>query len=104
MAKKTVVTVVDDLDGSESAETVTFAYGGTTYEIDLGPANRDALNAALSPFISAARSTGRAGARRSASRGEQDAAAIRAWAAENGLEVSSRGRVPRHVRDQYENR
>ena len=55
MAKKTVVTVVDDLDGSESAETVTFAYGGTTYEIDLGPANRDALNAALSPFISAAR-------------------------------------------------
>lgn len=104
MATKTVVSVVDDIDGSESAETVTFTYGGTTYEIDLAPKNRDALDAALSPFIKAARSTGPGGSRRSRSRGEADAAAIRAWASANGIDVSSRGRVPRSVREQYDNR
>ncbi|MET0782563.1 MAG: histone-like nucleoid-structuring protein Lsr2, partial [Microbacterium sp.] len=42
--------------------------------------------------------------RRSRSRGEADAAAIRAWASANGIDVSSRGRVPRSVREQYDNR
>ena len=64
MATKTVVSVVDDIDGSESAETVTFTYEGVTYEIDLARKNRDALDAALSPYIEAARSTGRGSARR----------------------------------------
>ena len=103
MATKTVVSVVDDIDGSENAETVTFSYGGTTYEIDLARKNRDALNAALSPFIEAARSAGR-GARRSRAQGEDDAAAIRAWASSHGIEVSARGRIPRNVLDQYKNR
>jgi len=104
MATKTVVSVVDDIDGSESAETVTFTYQGATYEIDLARKNREALAAALSPFIEAARSTSRGGARRSKSPVEEDAAAVRAWAAENGIQVSARGRVPRSVRDQYKNR
>ena len=104
MATKTVVSVVDDIDGTEDAETVTFAYGGSTYEIDLARKNREALNAALSPFIAAARSAGRARARASASRSDDDAAAVRAWAAENGIHVSERGRIPRHVREQYNNR
>jgi hypothetical protein len=104
MATKTVVSVVDDIDGTENAETVTFAYGGSTYEIDLASKNRDALNAALSPFIAAARSAGRNRGRASASRTDDDAASVRAWAAENGIHVSERGRIPRHVRDQYNNR
>lgn len=104
MATKTVVSVVDDIDGSESAETVTFTYGGVTYEIDLAPKNRDALEAALSPFIGAAHSTSRGGTRRSKTQGDEDAAAVRAWAAENGIEISARGRIPRNVRDQYTNR
>lgn len=104
MATKTVVSVVDDIDGSEDAETVSFTYGGATYEIDLGRKNREALNAALSPFIAAARSSGRGRSRGSASRGDDDAAAVRAWAAENGIHVSERGRIPKHVRDQYSSR
>jgi len=104
MATKTVVSVVDDIDGSESAETVTFTYEGVLYEIDLARKNRDALDAALSPFMKAARSTSRVSARRAKSRGEEDSAAIRAWAAENGIEISSRGRIPRNVRDRYQNR
>ncbi|MGC5225275.1 histone-like nucleoid-structuring protein Lsr2 [Micromonospora sp. DT81.3] len=104
MVTKTVVSVVDDIDGSDSAETVTFTYQGATYEIDLARKNRDALDAALSPFIEAARSTSRGGAPRAKAQVEQDPAAIRAWAADNGIEVSARGRIPRSVRDQYKNR
>ncbi len=101
MVSKTVVNVFDDIDGSENAETVRFAYGDATYEVDLGSKNRDALKAALAPFIAAARSTGSS---RRAPRRNDDAAAIRAWASENGVEVSERGRVPQHVRDLYNNR
>jgi hypothetical protein len=103
MATKTVVSVVDDIDGSENAETVRFAYGGAAYEIDLASKNRDALKAALSPFIEAARSAGRGG-RSSRAHSDDDAAAIRTWAAQHGIEVSKRGRVPRTVREQYDNR
>ena len=103
MATKTVVSVVDDIDGSESAETVAFTYKGSTYEIDLAPKNREALDAALAPFISAARSTGRRNGARRTSRGG-DAAAVRAWAAENGVDVSARGRIPRDVLDKFANR
>jgi hypothetical protein len=104
MATKTVVSVVDDIDGSENAETVSFAYGGATYEIDLATGNREALAAALAPFIAAARSSQGSRVRRSGPRFEDDAAAIRRWASENGLHVSHRGRIPRDVREQYENR
>ncbi|MGC5225332.1 histone-like nucleoid-structuring protein Lsr2 [Micromonospora sp. DT81.3] len=104
MATRTVVSVVDDIDGFADAETVTFTYDGKTYEIDLARKNRDALAAALSPFVQAARSTSRKGAQRPKSSGDEDAAAVRAWAAGKGIEVSSRGRVPRSLREQYENR
>ena len=104
MATKTIVSVVDDIDGSENAETVKFTFGSAEYEIDLARKNRDALAAALSPFIAAARSSSRGGGRRSASRADDDSAAIRAWAAENGIEVSHRGRIPRAVRERYNNR
>ena len=104
MATKTVVSVVDDIDGSADAETVTFTYNGKTYEIDLARKNRDALASALSPFVQAARSTSRKSAHRPKSGGDEDAAAVRAWAAGRGIEVSHRGRIPRSVREQYENR
>lgn len=104
MATKTLVSVVDDIDGSEDAQTVSFTYGGQTYEIDLAARNREALSAALAPFIAAARSSKGGRDRRAGARFEDDAAAIRRWAAENGVHVSERGRIPRNVREQYENR
>ena len=104
MATKTVVSVVDDIDGSEGAESVTFTFGGVQYEIDLARENRAALDSALSPFINAARATSGERTRRSKPQVEEKAAAVRAWAADNGVSVSSRGRVPRHVLDQYNNR
>ncbi|WP_055546484.1 Lsr2 family protein [Streptomyces sp. NBRC 110028] len=107
MAQKVQVLLVDDLDGGEADETVTFALDGKSYEIDLNTANADKLRDALEPFTKGGRRTGgRAsggrGKARAASGGGQDTAKIRAWAKENGYEVNDRGRVPATVREAYE--
>jgi hypothetical protein len=107
VAQRTTVVVTDDLDGSEGADTVTFAFEGTEYEVDLSKSNAKKLKKALDPYISAARKTGgrRSSGRRSpASSGRSsssDTAAIREWARSQGLQVSERGRVPQSLRDQY---
>ncbi|KNB52056.1 histone-like nucleoid-structuring protein Lsr2 [Streptomyces caatingaensis] len=106
MAQKVQVLLVDDLDGGEADETVTFALDGKTYEIDLNTANADKLRAALEPYAkngrrTGGRSTGRARGR-AASAGSPDTAKIRAWAKENGYNVNDRGRVPAEIREAYE--
>jgi hypothetical protein len=107
MAQKVQVLLVDDLDGGEADETVTFALDGKTYEIDLTTANADKLREALEPYTKGGRRTGgraatsRGKTRASAGAG-QDTAKIRAWAKENGYEVNDRGRVPASVREAYE--
>jgi hypothetical protein len=59
MAQKTVVTLIDDLDGqSEADETVEYALDGVTYEIDLAKDNAEALREVFAPYIAAARRTG----------------------------------------------
>jgi hypothetical protein len=107
VAQKVQVLLVDDLDGGEADETVTFALDGKTYEIDLTTANADKLRGLLDPFVKGGRRTGgRAsggrGKARAAAGSNQDTAAIRAWAKENGYEVNERGRVPRKVLEAYE--
>ncbi|MEU7302221.1 Lsr2 family protein [Streptomyces sp. NPDC007206] len=107
MAQKVQVLLVDDLDGGEADETVTFALDGKTYEIDLTTANADKLRSLLDPYVKGGRRTGgRAsggrGKARAASGGNQDTAAIRVWAKENGYEVNDRGRVPASIREAYE--
>lgn len=109
MAQKQIVTITDDIDGREGAETVSFSYAGRTYRIDLGEKNRAKLEKALEPFISAARKSGSSSkARRSSSRAKgstasaPDRAAVRAWAVENGFEVSSRGRLSSKVVEAYQ--
>lgn len=104
MAQKVQVLLVDDLDGSEADETVTFALDGKTYEIDLKTKNADKVRALLEPYVKAGRRTGGRGQRgKSAVRpqGGDDTAAIRAWAKENGYEVNDRGRVPASIREAY---
>ncbi|MDX3579251.1 MULTISPECIES: Lsr2 family protein [unclassified Streptomyces] len=107
MAQKVQVLLVDDLDGGEADETVTFALDGKTYEIDLTTTNADKLRGLLEPYVKGGRRTGgrAAGGRaktRAASGGSQDTAQIRAWAKENGFEVNDRGRVPATIREAYE--
>ncbi|WNV75189.1 Lsr2 family protein [Geodermatophilus sp. DSM 44513] len=107
MAQKMQVVVVDDLTGEPlpdgQAQTVSFALDGTSYEIDLSRDNADALRQAVNRYVGAARKVGRtAKFARRGGRSGRDTAAIRAWARENGLAVSERGRVPGSVIEAYE--
>ena len=62
MATKVTTTLVDDLDGTEASETVRFAIGGKSYEIDLSAKNVKQLDKLLEPY-KARRAGGRASVR-----------------------------------------
>ncbi|PPH34142.1 histone-like nucleoid-structuring protein Lsr2 [Rathayibacter rathayi] len=105
------VTLVDDIDGTTldgHGSTVTFRVDGVDYEIDLSSGNRERFSGALEPFVEAARKVRVQGGRQVAKTSVRAAsdpsrlAAIRAWAKENGYEVSDRGRIARTVVDAYE--
>lgn len=102
MAKTTVVTVTDDLDGSPNAATITFGYGGASYEIDLGKKNAAALERALRPYISAGRRVRSSSSRRGRGGQSRDLGAVRAWAKRNGHKVSERGRISASVLEAYD--
>lgn len=51
VAQRVVVTISDDIDGGEAAETVVFALDGKSYEIDLNVANAKKLRKGLAPFV-----------------------------------------------------
>ena len=109
MAQKVQVVLIDDIDGGDADETVTFALDGVTYEIDLNTDNAAKLRDAFALWVgNARRVSGRAPSTRGASRssgrrssGGEDTAAIREWAKENGHEVSERGRISAAVREAY---
>lgn len=108
MASRTIVTLVDDVDGSEASESITFAYRGVEYAIDLSESNAAALDESLSPWLQHAMRTGGRKDRSSSASNvtpiSGDAALIRAWCAEQGIEVNQRGRIAAEIRDQYNNR
>lgn len=103
MAQKIIASLIDDMDGTEASETVTFGLDGAEYTIDLSEANATHLRSALSGFVekaarvvkgrkpraaNGARTTVQAGGNR-----EQNHA-IREWARAQGKEISDRGRIP----------
>jgi hypothetical protein len=106
MAKKTVVLLEDDIDGSEATETLSFALDGSDYEIDLNEGHAKELRDALARFTKAGRKVsggrGRPAARTKSQQGGPDAKAVRMWAAENGIPVNTRGRIQAEVVEQYE--
>ncbi len=111
MAQTTITKLVDDLDGSEATETVMFGLDGDVYEIDLNAKNAAALRKALDRYRGAARlsSSGRGSSAsnrrgrgaKARGRGDADPKAVRVWATEHGLEISSRGRIPSEILEQY---
>ena len=105
MASIVSVVVTDDIDGSEGAETVSFGVDGVTYEIDLSEPNRAKLAGAMAPYVGAARKVSLRRPRSGAGRqipARVDRADIRAWAKEQGLQVSERGRISAEIMQQYE--
>jgi hypothetical protein len=106
MAQRVNVVLVDDIDGNDAEETVSFALDGVDYEIDLSDQHAGELRNVLSLYIGHARRTGgrRKSGRRSsapATDSATSAADVRAWARENGWDVPERGRVSAEVREAY---
>jgi hypothetical protein len=110
MAQEVILKLVDDLDGSEATETVQFGLDGASFEIDLSAKNAAALRKALDRYRGSARpsssgqasaSPGRRSRGKSRGRGDVDPKAVRAWANEAGIEISTRGRIPSEVLEQY---
>lgn len=118
MAQKVHIQLVDDLDGTEATETVSFGLDGTSYEIDLSDDHAAQLRDVLAPYVGHARKAGggrraAGGSGRRASSGSSSstggsgaggpsAKEIRDWARENGWEVPDRGRVATEVREAYD--
>lgn len=107
MAQRVNVVLVDDLDGSDAVETVSFALDGVDYEIDVNDQHASELRNALALYVGHARRTGgrrrksASPAARGASGDGPSAAEIRGWARENGWDVPERGRVSAEVREAY---
>ncbi|GAA2933848.1 Lsr2 family protein [Streptomyces thioluteus] len=101
MAQRVVVTLFDDIDGGEAAETVTFGIDGKSYEIDLNTANAKKLRLSLEPYLDAGRKRARSGKAYRRTSVAPDPAAVRAWARSNGMEVPPRGRIPKKVYEAF---
>lgn len=107
-----VTKLIDDTDGSEATQTITFGAFGKEYEIDLNDANAAAFLADLTRYATAGREvrrdkikthrTTRTPGKQSGSTG--GTSELREWARANGYEVSDRGRVAAHIVKAYEER
>ena len=67
MAQRTQIILIDDIDGGDAAETVSFSLDGVSYEIDLSAANATKLRDDFASWVGHARKSGgrRAPGRRS---------------------------------------
>src|ERR687889_210929 len=102
MARQTAELLIDDLDGSRLQEgegdTITFAYQGAEYTIDLSQEHVDEFHDALAKYIAAAQKVSgrRAASSTSSTRpnkgttrpDKNQLGAIRTWAREHGHTVS----------------
>jgi Lsr2 len=111
VARREVVELLDDIDGTKAEETLKFALDGMLYEIDLNAKHADKLRSALTQYIAKARKLGRGGVVATgrgrgtgtpARSDREQNQAIRDWAKAKGLDVSDRGRIPANVVEQYQ--
>jgi hypothetical protein len=107
MAKQIIERLVDDIDGSEATQSVTFGVDGLAYQIDLNDQHANELRAKLSSFVGVARRVRhepghtRSGARAAITDKDRNAA-IRQWALDEGVELPSRGRIAGAVKAAYD--
>lgn len=121
MAIKTETTVTDDLTGESGADTYVLGYrnadGNAVWiEIDLTEKNAEkhvqkfislltekgrVVAAEDAPQVRNTRKYTRRGGKATNSVKAGDTDKVRAWARENGLEVSERGRISNQLREQY---
>jgi nucleoid-associated protein Lsr2 len=104
------ITLVDDIDGTEATETVSFMLDGAEYIIDLSDEHAGDLREELRRYIEVARRTGgratrrrltEVGTRVTAAGFQSESSRIREWAAGRGISVNAQGRIPQDVIDAY---
>lgn len=107
MAQKVSVLLLCDLDDKgdvEAEETLSFAVGTASYEIDVCGKHAQEIRSRLQLYVEHGRRAStarpRGGGRRAADRAHT--AEIRAWAKEQGRQISERGRIPAGVVAEYE--
>lgn len=118
MSQHKIIRLIDDIDGSDAAETISFGLDGKDYEIDLSETHATALRENLADYIEYARKVGGKKTRRGSNKakatlqlvqGEDgaarpdpaQAAAVRDWARRNGHEVNGRGRIAKPVLEAF---
>lgn len=107
MAERTLVELVDDLDGGKAEETIRFAVDGKAFVIDLSKKNAMAMRKALDPYTKAARAAG--GTRSNGPKrvmnlrwSKAQYGQARAWALKKGKELPSRGRLSNALMEEWE--
>jgi len=104
MATRITVVLEDDLDGGPADQTLEFGLGGAEYMIDLSAKNATRFRGQVVPFIEHARKAGRTQRRRPGRPASARARSsqIRAWAKDQDIAVSDRGRIPAGIFEQYD--
>lgn len=119
MAKKVFTQLVDDIDGSaiddESGESIEFSVNGVDYLIDLKAKNASEFHRKIDYYIEHSTRVGGRKRRHSptstassaapsnsgATRDPAQTRAVRQWAADNGYEISDRGRIPAAIEEAF---
>jgi hypothetical protein len=112
VAERIVTLLIDDIDGSDitdGGQHVEFTVRGVSYAIDLSKTNAAKFDRALKPYVEAASRIGSPAKPTARKRSTKAAASdqtprledVRAWARENGYEVSDRGRIRGEVLEAF---
>src|SRR5512135_1616350 len=106
MTRQAYTRLIDDLDGSDAADTVRFGYEGNEYEVDLCGEHLDSFEDFLAPYIEHGRRVPvlhrRRRGRGEMQRTKRNLSAIRRWAREQGYQVSDRGRIAGEILARYD--
>ena len=112
MARQTYTRIVSDLSGNVleegESETIAFGFGKDSYTIDLSKEEADEFRKVIGKYTDAAQhvsssSSSRNSRASSGNRNDKEyLRKVRLWAADNGIQVNTRGRISQSVIEQYE--
>lgn len=111
MAQQQIVTLVDDLDGSEAEFSIEFGLDGKMYEIDLSATNAATLQKVFAEFVPVARRKRLNGGKRqepepspyaNTRHRTEHLSKVREWAVANGHHVAAHGRIGRDIMAAYQ--
>ena len=111
MAQRIQVLLICDVcnDGTAGTENIRFGLDAVNYEIDVCDKHAVQLRDAVAPYSGPGRratggsaAAGRGGRRRSGGGNRAHTQAVRAWARQQGIKVSERGRISADVAAQYD--